>query len=347
MSILIDTERRRYTPSGLQFFCDNLLHGLSELQPEGISIYGPTQVFGFPLEKFSLFHKLFNPTPGKYDIVHITHQNQSYFPNKFKEKRILTVHDLNYLHVSQTDPRTRKKFIKQVARNIVLADVIVCISEFTKDDLLANEELFPGLMDKPVHVIYNGLDTTPKYTDTQIEENLPFELMGKEFLLNIGVANPKKNQQDIVEAMPRLDQDVVLVVNDTRNSYARYLRDRAEELGVSDKLHFFEHISEQVKHALLGGCQAVVYPSLIEGFGYPPVEAMVYGKPIILSKNGSLPEVGGDVAIYLRETSPWEVEKAVRLLENEAPTKERIKDWVQKFSYQSMAKSYLDLYCSL
>lgn len=347
MSVLIDTERKRYTPSGLQFFCDNLLRGLSELAPGDISIYGPREAYGFPVEKFSPLHKFYNPIPKRYDIVHITHQNQSYFPQKFGEQRVLTVHDLNYLHVSQTDARTREKFIKQVACNIEMADVIVCISEFTKDDLLSREELFPGLSGKPVHVIYNGLDTHPTLTEEAIDRNLPEELKGKDFILNIGVANPKKNQQVIIEAMPLMDSDVVLVVNDPENAYARFLKRRADDMNVADRLHIYARIPEEVKYALISRSTAMVYPSLIEGFGYPPVEAMVCGTPVILSRNGSLPEIGGDAAVYLKDTTPWEVDKAVRSLKIRTQDKGRIKAQAEKFSYRAMAANYLDLYRSL
>ena len=347
MNILIDTERRRYTPSGLQFFCDNLLRGLSELGATDISIYGPEKAFGFSLEKFSPLHKFFNPVPQKYRLVHITHQNQSYFPRKFGETRILTVHDLNYLHLSQVDKRTKDNFIKQVAKNISQADHIVCISEYTRQDLLNFSSLFPGLEDKEITVVYNGLDTSIPYSKEELETHLPEELQGKQYLLNIGVANPKKNQQAIIEAMPRIDEDVVLVVNDVNNSYARYLRDRASEIGVSGRLHFLENVSDRVKHSLLYHTEALVFPSLIEGFGYPPVEAMVYGKPVILSRNGSLPEVGGDVALYLKDASPWDVERALLELKTHRPDPHKIREHVCRFSYLNMAKGYLDLYRSL
>lgn len=347
MSILIDTERRRYTPSGLQFFCDNLLRGLSELGASDITIYGPSEAYGFPLERFSALHKLINPTPKKYDLLHITHQNQSYFPTKYQEKRILTVHDLNYLHIAESDPVTRKKFVKQVAQNIDDASLIVCISDFTRRDLESREELFPALKDKRIEVVYNGLDTTPRISPEESETLLPVEFAGKDFLLNIGVANPKKNQQALVETMPLIDDDVVLVVDDVNSPYARHLKSRAEAIGATHRLHLFEHITEDEKHALLASCRALVFPSLIEGFGYPPVEAMVYGKPVILSRNGSLPEVGGDVALYLSEPTPWEIEKAVKKLEQHPCDPERIKEWVSGFSYQKMAENYLALYNSL
>ena len=347
MPTLIDTERRRHTPSGLQFFCDNLLSGLSELHATDIEVYGPEPAFGFPVHSYSPLHKLFNPLPKRFSLLHVTHQNQGCFPGKFGEKRILTVHDLNYLHLEETNPKTKAAFIKQVAKNIDSADHIVCISEYTKKDLLANARYFPSLSDKPVTVIHNGLPVDPAYPAETLRRNLPTELRDTPYILNIGVSHPKKNQQAIIEALPRLDMDVVLVVNDAQNGYARYLKSRAAELGVLPRLHFFEHVSDEVKHALLAHCEVMIYPSIIEGFGYPPAEAMVYGRQVILSKNGSLPEVGGEVAFYMEDDSPWSVEEAFRKMQSSPVDAQSITKWVRRFSYQKMASSYLELYRAL
>ena len=91
------------------------------------------------------------------------------------------------------------------------------------------------------------------------------------------------------------------------------------------------------------------HPSIAEGFGIPPIEAMSFGKPVFLSKYTSLPEIGGNVAFYFDNLEPKQMAKTYQkeMIEfNNSPIEysQKLKDWVSQFEYKKMAQNYLSLY---
>lgn len=342
--VLFDAERLKTRPSGLQHFCESLFKGLLS-QRKDMVLYAPESIDGTRYHRPYFWHKVFNPLPRRFSLVHITHQAQSYLPQKFGGKRLLTIHDLNYLHLSTVSTHRRNRFVEIVRKNIEQSDHLVCISQSTKEDLFNHIELFPGLKDRPCSVIHNGLHLTDP--DTISLKDLPNALIGKEYLLNIGQALEKKNQLSLVYALPFLSQSLVCVVHDINAPYAKKLREEAEKLKVSNRLFLYERISNRTKQALLKYCQVLVHPSYAEGFGYPPVEAMVYGKPIVLSKYGSLPEIGGEISFFLDNFSPEHIALQCQVaLANPFPSTV-VKERACKFSIESMANKYSLLYDQL
>ena len=117
-----------------------------------------------------------------------------------------------------------------------------------------------------------------------------------------------------------------------------------------DRVVFTGAVSENDKQWYMQHCLAFVFPSLAEGFGLPVVEAMYFGKPLLLSSLSSLPEVGGDIAYYFNNFEPAHMQQVLAdSLQHYATTKpaEAIKARAQRFSWQAAAKQYLDIYHSL
>lgn len=348
--ILIDLERLRYRNSGIANVFFNLKEGLVALQPnEQIFVYGPQlpEIKDvFPMIKWSKFQK-FNPFFGSsFQLVHVSHQLSSYFHHKHKnQKKIVTLHDLNFLHEDIRKSK-RHRNIRRVRKNVQNADVIVCISEFVKKDYLKNRHLFNVKSNQEVTVIQNGL----QFPDRNINYDLgQFSyLKDKKFFLNIGVLFPKKNQLSILKAIEHLEEDLVLVVSGGKKEYEKEVLQYIEDHELESRVHILRNITNEEKYALIQHSQAMLHPSLAEGFGIPPIEAMYFGKPVFLSTLTSLPEIGGPHVFYFESFEAKEMAEKIKsgmlIYCSQENYADNLHLWAMQFDYRKMASNYLELY---
>ena len=351
--ILLDLERLRYPNSGLANVFRNLAKGISLLAPElNVSYFGIEKEIKkiSPLIRIVLYkewHRYLEFFSKGFDIIHVSHQLSRYFQKPYKHtQKILTLHDLNFLYEDISEYK-RHKLLNRVNTNLGHTDYLVCISEFVKQDVLQNAALLHLDNLKEITVIHNGI-SFPENKSYPLNEKFTF-LKNRPYLLNIGVLFNKKNQKSLIEALPFLKEDLVLVSSEKKEPYATEVMNTIRLLGLENRVHFFSNISENEKYALLQHCEALCQPSLAEGFGIPPIEAMAFGKPIFLSTYTSLPEIGGDVAFYFESFNPQAmahtIEQGLKTYYN--PTlnyPSRLKERAHQFSYLTMAKEYINLY---
>lgn len=352
--ILIDLERLRYPNSGIANVFRNLAIGLTELVDEfefEISFYAPKNIPSSIKQKFSIvcrknFHKFLPFYSLKYDVLHTSHQLSSYFHFKLpRQKKIVTLHDLNFIHEENSIQKFDKELFK-VKKNLENSDVIVCISEFTKQDLLANKKIFNFKFNPEIVVIHNGI----QFPEIRTYKLSKFDfLVNKKYILNIGVLFPKKNQLTLIKMLPFIEEDLVLVVSGEKDTYKAELFAEIKRLNVEDRVSIVRNISDEEKWALIQNCEAMCHPSLAEGFGIPPIEAMYFGKPVFLSSRTSLPEIGGAVANYF---TSFETEEMVAVYKkgilnynsDKKAMTEKLTSWAKRYDYLEMAKNYMDLY---
>ncbi|MGC4128119.1 MAG: glycosyltransferase family 1 protein [Bergeyella sp.] len=351
--ILIDLERLRYPNSGIANVFRNLAKGLSETENASVdvSVFGPENEIKKDISTLKIinrksFHKLFAPFLKGFDIVHVSHQLSSYFNADCKKtKKIVTLHDLNFLHENLSEKK-RKKMLSVVNRNLRYADYIVCISEFVKQDFLKNRHLFSLKKLKEIEVIHNGI----QLPESRIYDFGKYDfLKNKKYILNIGVLFDKKNQLPLVEMLPYISEDLVLIASDEKERYAALVKEKIQELNLQNRIHFLKNLSEEEKYAVIQNCEAMLHPSVAEGFGIPPIEAMAFGKPVFLSTFTSLPEIGGDCAFYFenfdgKKMAEFYLEKMKFFNENKEELELRIKNRTAQFDYKVMSKNYLDFY---
>lgn len=349
--ILIDLERLRYPNSGIA----NVFRGLGKNLRESldITLYIPRKDVSFFKDKKILIqkslHKYFPFVYMNYEIIHVSHQLSSYFHFKFfYQKKILTLHDLNFLHENISNFK-QAKTIFNINRNIKNADVIVCISDFVKNDFLKNISHFKIKNNPRIEVVHNGID----FPVIQIKDIEKYHfLKNKKFILNIGVLYPKKNQLSILEMMKYVDDDLVLVSADINSSYEKKIIDFITENNLEQRVHFFKCITEEEKVWLLKNCRALVHPSIAEGFGVPPIEAMFFGKPVFLSNLTSLPEIGGDLAFYFQNFDAIHMsevyKKGMSIYEISAiEYSEKLEQRAKMFTTANMIDGYERIYKSL
>tara|TARA_B100000809_G_scaffold43630_1_gene37860 strand:- start:29126 stop:30211 length:1086 start_codon:yes stop_codon:yes gene_type:complete len=352
--VLLDLERLRYPNSGIANVFRNLVIGFNELEKPSdveVTLFGPINTLKSLETKFSIvarnaLHKLLSFFTLRYNVLHTSHQLSSYFHNKYKQqKKIVTLHDLNFLH-EEVSEKKYKKELGKVKMNIENADVIVCISDFTKQDLLANKDLFNYTSSPELIVIHNGM---------QFPELKPYELgqfdflVGKKYILNIGVLFPKKNQLSLIKMLPFIEENLVLVVSGEKDYYKAELVAEMKRLDVEERVYVVSNISEDEKWALVQNCTSMCHPSFAEGFGIPPIEAMYFGKPVFLSNLTSLPEIGGEIANYFTSFETEDMVSVYKRGMNEHNSdkelkSEKLTSWAKRYDYLEMARNYLELY---
>lgn len=302
--IIFDCERMKYRDTGLFHYCLNLGNHLARYTTPGdeeISFYSPPRAtaFFYPGSKHILqhdLHKLRMPSLKGYGIWHATYQDSYYLPFRNKQINVvLSIHDLNFMYDDSKPEAKKQKYLRRLQILINRADVIICVSEYSKKDVL----FYCDTSNKPVHVIHNGTNTLtePRLCTTSYQPLKPF-------IFSLGTMNHKKNFHTLLPLVQQHnDMELVIAGRRDDNNYHNFILDTAEKMGIHENLRLVGSISESEKSWYFNNCCAFAFPSNAEGFGLPVTEAMSVGKPIFLSQRTALPEIGGDVAFYFQNFS--------------------------------------------
>ena len=349
-NVLVDCERMKYRYSGLANVCRSLMAGFQYLSASGITLYGPKEILeqmsNLPIIPWRIFHKYFPANTFDFKVIHVTHQLSSYFHKIRKnQKKIVTVHDLNFLH-DQSKARKVKKSTRLVQKNIGNADVLVFISDFVRQDFIKHQHLFKLNSNVVFEVIYNGLSFPED--KTFVAKRLDF-LKKRKYILNIGVLHPKKNQMALLELLKETNEDLVLVASSKKENFFDHFQKKMKIHGFEDRVHLLENVDEEEKYFLLQNCESYVHPSLAEGFGIPPVEAFFFQKPVFLSRSTSLPEVGKHLAYYFDDFSAdymGEVYKKgmADFRAKNSEERRQLQEHALQYGFVKMAEKYLMLY---
>jgi glycosyltransferase involved in cell wall biosynthesis len=224
-----------------------------------------------------------------------------------------------------------------MARDLAGCDAVVAITQHVANDL---REQIPALA-VPVEVIHNGV------SDLTGAPQHPLEGIGSgPFLLHVSRMAPTKNIVAILglaAAWP--EQRLVLAGADS--PYSREVERMVAERGLRNVTIRLD-LSEAQKAWAYAHCEGFLFPSLAEGFGLPPVEAMYFGKPVFLSRLTSLPEVGGDAAYYFDGFEPAAMRRVVEQgLTSSGARRAAIVARAKLFDWERCADAYVSLYLRL
>jgi len=273
----------------------------------------------------------------RFALWHVLHQHNRLLAPMGTAHQIETVHDLNFLHAKTAAKIERYR--QRQRRRLARRDAAVAITHYVAQDMA--RELSP--LPVPVQVIHNGA------TDLTAVTPQPMPDVGDQpFLLHISRMAPSKNIAallDMAEAWP--DQTLVLAGADS--PYTQEVRQQIAQRGLQQvQMHL--NLSEGQKAWLYARCSGFVFPSLAEGFGLPPIEAMHFGKPVFLSRLTSLPEVGGNVAHYFDSFDGQAMRQVVEagLRADAAPGRaDAITRHARQFSWQRCAQAHIALYAQV
>lgn len=233
---------------------------------------------------------------GKVDVLHLT----APLPIRMAGvKTVTTIHDLVPIRLPWTTPDNKSEFIDRVRTSAQFSDLIITVSEASKRDIVEILDVDPNR----IAVTWQPSDLAP-LTDEE-RAHLPralsrFGLTQQGYALFVGAIEPKKNLRRLIEAFLETDSDMPLVI------VGRKAWMWENEIGFIDtlsaaarsRLRFLGYTGRDDLRRLYAGAQMFLFPSLYEGFGLPPLEAMNAGCPVLVSNRGSLPEVCGDGALY-------------------------------------------------
>ncbi|NRF67926.1 glycosyltransferase family 4 protein [Aquincola sp. S2] len=272
-----------------------------------------------------------------FALWHTLHQHNRLRAPLGTRRRVETVHDLNFLHTKRGGKL--EGYRARLARRLAAADAVVAITQYVAGDL-ARE--LPSLRVAP-QVIHNGatdLSGAPQTPPAGIGE-----IAARPFLLHVSRLAPTKNITallDLAAAWP----EQPLVLAGAASDYTATVRRSIAERGLHNVTLLLD-IGEAEKAWLYAHCMGFLFPSLAEGFGLPPIEAMHFGKPVFLSRLTSLPEVGGELAFYFDTFDGPQMRARIEagLAAHQAPGRaDAVIAHARQFSWSRCALSYIALY---
>jgi glycosyltransferase involved in cell wall biosynthesis len=266
---------------------------------------------------------------------------------------VVTLYDLTVLLFPEHHTaNTRELLLPKYRFAQEEADVVIAISEATKRDIV--NQL--GIPAERVRVVYGGV--SPVFRPIEDHESVaralaPLGLAAGGYILYVGTVEPRKNLLRLVEAYAQVRRMAPppvpkLVLAGAAGWQFREVFARIEELGLEEAVVYVKRVPTEVLPALYNGAVLFVYPSLYEGFGLPPLEAMACGVPVVTSNVSSLPEVVGDAGVLVDPTDTQALAEAVISLLGDAGRRgdlaARGPARAGLFSWERAAREMLEIY---
>lgn len=366
MNLGFDAKRLFLNSSGLGNYSRNLIHALYTYHPSH-KYYLFTPKTGDAGKAFlnhhivmpkAFHHKLLKSawrSSGitgqinalQLDVYHGLSNELPFTISRFKGKKIVTIHDLIFLRFPEYYKAfDRNIYNKKVKHACAIADTVISISQQTKNDLV---ELL-GVDEKKIvvhgqscnRIFWDTKDQAPAY-DVCEKHQLP-----QQFILYVGTVEPRKNLLELLKAMKEIDMPLV-VVGKLKDKYGQQVMNFIHNNGLMQKIFFPKAINNNDLALLYKKAFCLVYPSVFEGFGLPVLEAMVCGCPVITGNQSSMPEVGGDAALYINVYETGDYMDKIRQMADEGFRAKMVTKGYQQavnFSYENWAKKTFEVYAT-
>ena len=279
-----------------------------------VSLRIPNKLLNFCLWYFRFPH--LDRLIGGVDVFFMPNLNFAAFSRGVKV--VLTAHDVSFERYPETFSWKRRLWHMFVnfRRLALRAEKVIAVSQSTRDDLVESI----GIVPKSVTVIRSGISerfcrmnrNDSMLSDVKRRYELPYR-----FILFVGTIEPRKNILSLVRAFDSLvgskeafDYDVVIA--GTHGWKCEGMLEEIDRLPSRARIHFTGFVRDEDKPALYNLSSLFVYPSLYEGFGFPPLEAAACGVPVITSNTSSFPETIGEGAMMIDPLRPDDISRALR-----------------------------------
>ncbi len=256
---------------------------------------------------------------------------------------VSVIHDLQAEHYPEYHPYHEVVYSKMIWRTVMRRSAAVAaISEFVKNDL---EETYPGMRRDGIRVIHNAVFMDPSETVPFSELGEKYRIREDEFYFTMSQMIPHKNIETLLRVFACLKDSPVsgvpcrLLVAGRSGSASGSIRKMISDLGLEEIVTLIGYISNAERNRLYMSARAFLFPSVFEGFGIPPVEAMMVGRPVITTRLSCIPEITQDKAQYVDD--PYDPEQWIREMRN---LKNRSAELdTRDYGAETAARKYLEL----
>ena len=365
-AVRIGIDARKLHDFGIGTYIRNLLRHLARLDQrtefvlfchradvDALSVLGPN--FRPVVEEsgnYSIAEQLRIPLALRREKVTLFHAPHYVLPPLVTCPSVVTIHDCIHLMFPQYLPNALALTYArvQIALAAKRATRVITVSESSKRDILRYVDISPDKID----VIYNSYDERfaappDESAITRIRERYQLH---DPFVLYAGNVKPHKNIERLIEAFylvrrQGLDHLRLVLIGDDISRYAA-LRRAVHRHQLHRCVRFLGYMPEEALVAMYRLASVFVFPSLYEGFGLPPLEAMASGTPVVTSNVSSLPEVAGDAALLVNPYDPHDIAEAIRKIVTDEPLARELRRRglarAGQFSWESAARKVRDIY---
>lgn len=267
-------------------------------------------------------------------------------------RQYIVIHDLINIIAPQQYPKQTKYFKWWVPKLINNCHQVLTVSEHSKNDLIK----YYSLDNSKVTSVYNGIDKKI-YNNQALKYNSKINLDENYFIIP-GVTYPHKNVSRIIKVFDQLlkiKDDLPnltcskfkLYITGSNSDYMNKLKELVDILNINNDVKFLGYVSKYDLAYLYANAKFMVYPSLYEGFGMPPLEAMACGCPTLVSNKSSLPEVCGDATVYINPESDEDIINKIKELCFDTLLRKNLKEKgherTKNFSWTKAAKETFEI----
>lgn len=366
MNIGFEAKRIFENRTGLGNYSRNTINLLNHFYPNNkYKLFAPkvTKLYTIPYssevitpKNFSLksFWRLYKVVKflkaNKIDIFHGLSHMLPYGIEKTGIPSVVTIHDLIFLRY----PEYYKKLDRFLYYHIYLsscqrATKIIAISNQTRNDLIDYFNIDP----RKIEVIYQSCDNHFYHRLSEEQKNfiqIKYKLPQK-FILCVGTIEQRKNQLAILRAIVTEKLDLTVVILGKPTEYINILNQFICESGIQKQVIFLHNATTDELQGIYQMAEVMVYPSFFEGFGLPVIEAQASQCAVITSNVSSLPEAGGNGALYINPENIFELGKAIRDVISFPKLKEELIEKgsvnAEKFNEKLTAARLMNLYNNL
>jgi glycosyltransferase involved in cell wall biosynthesis len=328
------------------------LGDIEPLPPNFITV--PAQPNELSVASYLELHRVLKQ--NRCDLLHVPHL--FWKPQGIPCPYVVTVHDLlDHLYRINSDSSVKRNLHFQFTKRVLQrAARIFAVSNFSKSD---TERIF-GVPAQKIEVIYNAIDDSFRLGhSSEAERQFIAERyqVNPPFLLYAGRISPHKNVVRIIEAFAALKgelnkegrfDDLKLIIIGDEVSKHPDLRRAAVKGGVQNDVRFLGFVPIDVLRIFYDQAKIFVFPSLYEGFGLPPLEAMAHATPVVTSNTSSVPEVVGNAAIMVNPENVFEIMRALHRVLVDQPLRDKLKarglEQAGKFSWDASVRRMLQVY---
>src|SRR5262245_837126 len=288
------------------------------------------------------------------DVVHVPHHQAPFF---HPSKLVVTIHDCVHVlfpHEDSSKFRNYRRYL-QTKRIVESAKHVLAVSKSTKEDLI---NIF-RLPESKISVVHNALDERFAFCDSPAEQKHVLERyqLKDPFVLYSGKIRTHKNLHRLIEAFAVLKSELtederykslkLIIIGDELSKH-QYLRLTVIRSGVQQDVRFFGFVPYAILRVFYQSAALFAFPSLYEGFGLPPLEAMANRTPVMASNTSSLPEVLEDAALLVNPENVFDIARAMKLILSDDHLRQRLVqkglEQVAKFSWNLAARKVVEMY---